>query len=178
MEPQSGKSVVALGLMEMLSGRSDRVGFFRPIVSSGGEPDAPIELMRRRYGLDASYDDMHALSEEEAQAAIAAGASEDVKKRVVEAYRGLERGCDAVVCEGTDFAGPTPSLDFDLNATLANELGCPVLVVVRGRSAAEAEAAVRVARESLERRGCELFGVIVSRVPLQAVPEVTGTLAA
>ncbi len=36
MEPDSGKSVVALGLMEMLSSRVERVGFFRPIVASGG----------------------------------------------------------------------------------------------------------------------------------------------
>ena len=32
-----------------------------------------------------------------------------------------------VVCEGTDFAGAAPALDFDLNAALANGLGCPVL---------------------------------------------------
>ena len=55
MEPDSGKSVVALGLMEMLSSRVERVGFFRPIVaSSGGDPQ--IELMRQRYKLDAQHD--------------------------------------------------------------------------------------------------------------------------
>ena len=46
MEPQSGKSVVALGLMELLSARTDRVGFFRPLVASGDAPDPQIELMR------------------------------------------------------------------------------------------------------------------------------------
>src|SRR6266545_503888 len=48
MEPDSGKSVVSLGLMELLSGRVERLGFFRPVVA--GEPDQQAELMRARYG--------------------------------------------------------------------------------------------------------------------------------
>jgi phosphate acetyltransferase len=49
MEPQSGKSVVALGLMELLSARTDKVGFFRPLVSAGQESHPQIELIRSRY---------------------------------------------------------------------------------------------------------------------------------
>src|SRR5680860_1512025 len=103
MGSQSGKSVVALGLMELLSARTDRVGFFRPLVSGGGI-DPQIELMRARYGLDVPPEDMFALTDDEAQAAIASGDSDEVKKRVVAAYRKLEADCDVVVCEGTDFA--------------------------------------------------------------------------
>ena len=178
LEPQSGKSVVALGLMEMLSGKAERLGFFRPIVQSGPGPDPQIELMRQRYRLDAPAEAMQALTDEEAQAAIAGGAHDEVKRRVVAAYRALERDCDVVVCEGTDFTGSTPALDFDLNAALANELGCPVLAVVMGDTAAEAVAAAQVARESLAQKGCDLFGVIVNRVPVAVLPEVNGSLAA
>jgi phosphate acetyltransferase len=172
MDPESGKSLVALGIMELLSTRVPRVGFFRPIVASGDQLDPQIELARRRYQLAASYADMHALADDEAQEAIAAGDYDEVSKRVVSAYRQLESRCDAVVCEGTDFTGATPSLDFDLNASLANQLGCPVLVVVRGSSVPEIGAAVRVATESLDRKRCSLFGVIVNRVPPALVGEV------
>jgi phosphate acetyltransferase len=178
MAAQSGKSVVALGLMEMLSARAERVGFFRPIVSGAAELDPEIELMRRRYGLAASPGEMGAMSDHEAQAAIAGGDHAEVKKRVVAAYRKLEEECDVVVCEGTDFAGPSPALDFDLNADLANELGSPVLVVVHGRGPEEAVEAARVARESLLQKGCELFGVVVNRVPIGVLREVTTSLSA
>ena len=178
MAAQSGKSVVALGLMEMLAARAERVGFFRPIVSSGTEFDPEIELMRRRYDLAATHEQMHALSDEEAQAAIAGGDYDEVKKRVIAAYRELAGDCDAVVCEGTDFAGQSPALDFNLNADLANELGAPVLAVVRGRTASEAVEAARVAREALRQKGCELFGVIVNRIPIKCLSEVTSSLAA
>ena len=94
LEPQSGKSIVALGLVEMFSARSGEVGFFRPIVPSAPETDVQIELMRERYGVEAE----HGLSDDEAQSMIAAGSSGDVEKRVVEAFRELADRCEVVVC--------------------------------------------------------------------------------
>jgi phosphate acetyltransferase len=84
---------------------------------------------------------------------------------VFEAYKRLEPRFEVIVCEGTDFAGVLPALDFDLNANLANQLGAPVLVVIRGSSVPGIASAVRVARASLAARACTLFGVIVNRVP-------------
>jgi phosphate acetyltransferase len=175
MEPQSGKSVVALGLMEMLSARVERLGFFRPIVPSRAEPDPQIELIRGRYQLGASYEQMHALSEEEASDI---GDYGEVRKRVVESYKVLEASCDFVLCEGTDFIGAAPALEFGRNADLANELGAPVLAVVKGGSAAETIASVRAARGSLDHKGCAIFGVVVSRVPEDQVGEVASSLEA
>ena len=178
MEPHSGKSIVALGLVETLSTRVERVGFFRPIVASGSENDPQIELIRRRYRLETSYADMHALSDDEGQAAIASGVFNQVEQRVVASFRELERRSDVVVCEGTDFTGASPALDFDLNAGLAVLLDAPVLVVVSGTATREIVKSARVARESLERKGCALFGVIANRVPPELVDEVTELLRA
>ena len=130
LEPESGKSVVALGLVEMLSARAERIGFFRPVVPSDVDHDPQIELIRDRYEVEAQG----VLTDAEAQSMIAAGDAAEVEKRVMEAYRELEKRCEVVVCEGTDFTGAAPALDFDLNARLANALDSPVLVVVRGGS--------------------------------------------
>lgn len=165
MESGSGKSIVALGVMETLAGRAQAAGFFRPIVPSADERDSQIELIRHRYGLDTSYEEMHALSAEEAHQLIASGRQAALEERVFEAYKQLESRFEVIVCEGTDFAGVLPALDFDLNANLANQLGCPVLVVIRGTSIPAIASEVRVARASLTARGCTLFGVIVNRVP-------------
>src|SRR5687768_10825805 len=174
MEPQSGKSIVALGLMELLSTRVDRLGFFRPIVSSADERDPEIELIRARYQLELPYEAMYALSDAEA---AATPSYEDVRKRVVEAYKELERQCDFVLCEGTDFTGAVPALEFGRNADLANELGSPVLVVVRGGEPEETLASVRAARAALEHKGCAIFGVLVNRVPPENAQEVSRLLA-
>ncbi len=175
MEPQSGKSVVALGVMELLSGRVERLGFYRPIVPSDEQPDPQVELARSRYRLTASPQEMSALTQDEASAM---GDYEALRTRVVEGYKALERDCDFVVCEGTDFTGAAPALDFGLNADLANELGAPVLVVVRAGSPAATSASVRVARDSLRHKGCTIFGVLVNRVDPGDVEEVRELLEA
>jgi phosphate acetyltransferase len=172
MESRSGKSIVALGVMEMLAGRAQSAGFFRPIVSSADEPDSQIELIRRRYRLGSSYEEMYALSASEAHSLIASGRHAELEERVFEAYKRLEPRFEVIVCEGTDFAGLLPALDFDLNANLANQLGSPVLVVIRGSSVSGIASAVRVARASLGSRGCTLIGVIVNRVPGQLLGDM------
>ncbi len=173
MAPDSGKSIVALGLMEVLSARVARLGFFRPIVPAATARDAQIELFRRRYQLAGSYEEMHALAEEEANTL----AYDALRRRVVEAYRALQQRCDFVVCEGTDFTGTAPALAFGLNADLANELDAPVLVVVRGGAPEETAAAVQIARQSLEHKRCAIFGAFVTRVPEAAVAENERRLA-
>jgi len=174
MEAGSGKSVVALGIMELLSARVERLGFFRPIVPSSTEPDPQLELVRRRYQLDLAYEEMHALTEAEANAI---DDYDELRKRVVHAYRPLEGRFDFILTEGTDFTGIAPALAFGLNADLANELGAPVLVVVKGGPADETAATVRVARESLEHKGCTLFGIVVNRAPAGLADEIAARLA-
>jgi phosphate acetyltransferase len=173
MAPESGKSVVALGLMELLSARVERLGFFRPVAADGAA-DPQIELMRRRYGLAAPPEQMYALTPEEA---LAIQPYDELRKRIVEAYRALERDCDFVLCEGTDFTGAVPALDFGLNADVANELGAPVLVVVRGGTGAETIGAVGAARGALGHKGCSVFGVVVNRVRPEDAAEVAAALA-
>ena len=48
MDPRGGKSVVALGIMELLSRRLHNIGFFRPIIPDV-KRDNNIELIRNRY---------------------------------------------------------------------------------------------------------------------------------
>jgi phosphate acetyltransferase len=168
MEPQSGKSVVALGVMELLKPRVERLGFFRPVIPA--EPDPQLELIRQRYEAVAA----HALTQQEANAIPA---YEELRKRVVEAYKALEPQCDFILCEGSDFTSATSALDYGLNADLANELGAPVLVVVKGGSPDETVAAVHAARNSLKHKGCTIFGVLVNRVAEELVAETSARVA-
>ena len=57
MEPRVGKSVVALGIMELLSRRLNKIGFFRPIIPDV-EQDNNIQLILNRYNLKLPYENM------------------------------------------------------------------------------------------------------------------------
>ena len=54
-EGESGKSTVALGMLELLVRRVGRVGVFRPIVRAGHQPDYVLEMLIAQDGVDVEY---------------------------------------------------------------------------------------------------------------------------
>jgi phosphate acetyltransferase len=167
----SGKSVVVLGLMEMLSAVNRRVGFFRPIVSTRIEEDNLAGLIRSRYALPFAPEMLFGCTGETARQLIAGGHYDELLKLILNKFKMLEEKCDLVVCAGTDYAGVTSSLEFDFNADLANNLGCLVVPVIKGfgRSPEETLDAMQVAHESLVDRRCEILAVVINRVPAEHV---------
>ena len=165
MEPRAGKSVVALGIMELLSRRLNKIGFFRPITPDV-EQDNNIQLIRKRYNLKLSYENMYAYRHSDAQRLVAAGQYNVLLKNILTKYKELESQSDFVLCEGTDYTGVASAFEFDFNADVANNLACPVLGVVngRGKTAREISEEIRFARESFESHGCTILSMIANRV--------------
>ena len=100
MGPASGKSIVALGLVELLSSRVPRVGFFRPIVQA--LPDNDLELIRSHYHLP---DERIGHAFTAAERTNAGRATRAGMERIVERFKQIESASDFVVVEGTDFTG-------------------------------------------------------------------------
>jgi hypothetical protein len=50
MEPESGKGIFVLGVMELLSRRIRNIGFFRPVIKSSDTPDNDIQLILSQKG--------------------------------------------------------------------------------------------------------------------------------
>jgi len=164
LAPRSGKAVMSLGIMEMLSRRIRKIGFFRPIIPEGG-PDNNIQLILKRYALDLPYDAMYAYTHEKAMELFSRGETDELIRGIVDKYKALERRCNFVLCEGTDYTGVSSAFELDFNAAVANNLGAPILPVVNGRdkSAAEVRDAVRIAEEAFEQQGCVILATVVNR---------------
>jgi phosphate acetyltransferase len=180
MEPRAGRSVVALGLMELLTRRLGSVAFVRPIVASSEELDPRIELLRRRYSIDADPGELWAYGSDEVAHLMAAGRSEEVFQGIVELARKVEDRFDFVLYDGTDYTGAAAALEFDVNTRVAADLGAPVVALVSGagrRPQAVVER-VRIARESLLTGGCTIAAYIVNRVEEDDLDEVDAHLAA
>lgn len=173
-EPRSSKSLVALGVLELLSHRIQKLGFFRPVIRAGDEPDNDIELVRRRYGLPLPYESLYAATHEDARHLAASGRMDELLENILTKYKALERQCDFIVCEGTDFSGVATAFEFDFNAQVANHLGCPVLIAANGRAKSSEEVIgfVHAAREAFEDEGCEIAATVVNRVEPEIVEEV------
>ncbi len=157
--PRSGKSVVALGIMEMLSRRIGKIGYFRPVIPSSQSPDNNIQLVKTRYNLDLTYEQMYAYTHEEARNLAADGKTETLLKNILKKYKALENKCKFVLCEGTDFTDVGSAFEFYFNADVAGNLGCPILLLVNGRKKSPDETvdAVQVSQESFEKMSREHF---------------------
>jgi phosphate acetyltransferase len=180
MEPRAGRSVVTLGLMELLTRRLGSVAYVRPIVASSDELDPRIELVRRRYSVDADPSELWAYGSDEVAHMMATGRSEEVFQGIVELARKVEDRFDFVLYDGTDYTGAAAALEFDVNTRVAADLGAPVVALINGagRRPQVVVEGVRIARESLLAGGCTIAAFIVNRVEADDVEEVDAHLAA
>lgn len=166
IEPDSGKSLVALGITELISRRGKKLGFFRSMIRGGEVRDNTIELIRSQYSLSLPYEAHFATTYEQALDLTSAGREQELLELILAKYKQLEAECDFVICLGTDFTGINSALEFDFNAQIASHLGCPVLIVSHGngKSLASALEVVQAARQAFIREHCTIAASIINRV--------------
>lgn len=170
LERRSGKSLVALGVMEFLVRNLDRVAFFRPIINQkkGSEDtDTAIHLISSHYGLGLDVEQMYAYTFEEAKSLVAEKKHDKLVEGILHKYKELENDHDFVLCLGTDLESDSSSLEFELNVEIANNLSCPVLMISNGSQGTVdgIVSSCRFAVESFEERGAKIFSLIVNRTP-------------
>jgi phosphate acetyltransferase len=162
-ERGSGKSLVAIGLLDAFLGFIPKVGYMKPVGQrySGDEPfDEDAILMRDIFSLKDPLTQINPASIQDAQA------NKDVLyERIFDAYKELSADKDLVIFEGTDYTSTIAALEFDINAELANNLAAPVLLVASGagKRLDQIVENIREANESLRAQNCSLLGVVVNR---------------
>jgi len=178
--PGSGKSLVVLGVMELLAGHGRNVGFFRPLVGDAATPDRLTALVASRYGAATPLVSACGVGSEVARELLSKGREEELYTQILESYRRLAEKCDFVVCAGTDYRALHTALEFEFNVEVARNLGTPLLAVIagQGRSAVEVADAVRVLADSLAEKKCDLLAVVVNRVAPDAAAEAAAGLRA
>ncbi|TFB97577.1 MULTISPECIES: phosphate acetyltransferase [Cryobacterium] len=134
-EGNTGKSTIALGVLDTLLRSVERVGVFRPVARSVHHPDYVLELLLAHLAtgsakstpplsydecVGVSYDDVHL----DPDAALG---------RIVARYKAVEAKCDAVVVVGSDYTDVGSPTELAFNLRVAANLGVPVLLVLGGR---------------------------------------------
>jgi phosphate acetyltransferase len=74
IEAYSGKSVVALGVVNLLAGKMAKIAFFKPIISSdSAEKDSHIDVVNSHFNLGMDYQDMFVFTRNEVLRYLNAG---------------------------------------------------------------------------------------------------------
>ncbi|MCP4719271.1 MAG: phosphate acetyltransferase, partial [Desulfobacteraceae bacterium] len=181
-ESGSGKSAIALGVMEMLFRKLDCVGFFRPIINPDSEnsKDPDIQLIAAQFNLSLPYEKMYGITQAEADRLMALGKKGEIIERIIEKYNDAQRHCDFILCEGTDFVSSTAGVEFDINASIIKNLSCPVLLVANAfqKPLKDVSRLVSLTLESLVEKGCKIVGTIINRVTSSTEDDIINRIKA
>lgn len=127
-EGSSGKSTVALGVLDALRAKVEKVGVFRPVSRSRSEPDYVLQMLLAHDGVDLEYDDCVGVTYDDVHADPDAALG-----IIVEKFRAVAARCQAMVIVGSDYTDVGNPTEFSFNAKVAANLGAPVALVVTGR---------------------------------------------
>lgn len=179
-QPKSGKSIVSLGLMQVLLGRAAKVGYFRPIIDDyvPGKMDNHIETVLSYFNLDLEYNDAYAYTRSEVVKKLNKNKEDEVLDKIIEKYKAIEERFDFVLVEGTDFTGEGGIIEWDINVLLAKNLGIPTIIVTSGvdKTLDEFIGDMYLAYDSFKEQGVEVMMMVANKIQPKNIELVTEAL--
>ncbi|MFC7619900.1 phosphate acetyltransferase [Microlunatus sp. GCM10028923] len=176
VEGQTGKSAVALGLLDALIREVGSVGVFRPLISAAGEQgrDVILDLLVNRPGVEQTYEEAVGVGYEAARAD-----PDEALHQIVQRCATLRERFEVVLVLGSDYTDITTATELTFNAKIAANLGAPVVLVVHGRNRTpeQIRAAADGALAEFRAQHAQAVAVIANRVDPDAVTEVAAALA-
>ena len=176
LESHSGKSLITLGLLNTLIGKTPKVGYFRPVVENkfAGVKDNHIDTVLSHFKLDLPYEETYGLTRAQIiknRNAQKIGESLDI---IIEKYKKLEEKCDFVLVEGSDFSGEGSVFEFDWNVNIAKNLGLPAIVVSSGvgKTMEEFISSLQLAFNTFEQNDVEVIALAANKIQPENVEAV------
>jgi phosphate acetyltransferase len=167
-EAHSGKSLVALGLMRMMLGKTAKVGYFRPVIDDvkKGKKDNHIKTIITHFELNLNPEDAYGLTRSEFINKRNEGKEGEVLDIIIEKYKKLEEEYDFMLVEGTDFSGEGSAIELDANILFAKNLGIPAIIVSSGigKTLEEFINGLHLAYDSFKEKEVEVLAVIANKV--------------
>ncbi|MEN8797710.1 MAG: phosphate acetyltransferase [Flavobacteriaceae bacterium] len=166
--PNSGKSIVSLGMMHLLLGRAAKVGYFRPIIDNyeAGEMDNHIHTMISHFDLNITYEEAYACTRSEVIQKLNQNKEDEVLDKIIARYKAIEARFDFLLVEGTDFTGEGGIIEWDINVLMAKNLGIPTIILTSGKGKTMDEFVddQLLAYDSFRDKGVEVLMVIANKV--------------
>ncbi|OMP30190.1 phosphate acetyltransferase [Mangrovimonas sp. DI 80] len=168
LETNSGKSIVSLGLMQALLGKTPKVAYFRPIISNQeeGVKDNHIDTILTYFNLDIPYEDAYALTRQEIIQNRNAGKIGESLDIIIKKYKELEDQYDFVLVEGSDFVGEGSVFEFDWNVNIAKNLGLPTVIVSSGvgKTLEKFIGSLEMAYKTFKSQDVEILALIANKI--------------
>ncbi len=180
-EAHCGKSLISLGVLDVISHMTRRIAIFRPVIRDGvdGERNKNIDLLLSHFHLTIPYEETYVFTASEANDLIAHQQEDEFLNRIIEQYQKLEEKYDFILCIGSDLLDDSSAFEFGMNVAVARSLGGAVIIIANaaGDSMDELLRPIHAAVEAFRAKGCPVIGVVANRADPDRVQEIQKTLA-
>jgi phosphate acetyltransferase len=179
-EPYSGKSIVALGLLNMLLGKAQKVAYFKPITNPDIKTrrDIHIDTVLEYFKLPMQYDEAFAFTRQQALKLLEKESQSEMIDTIIHKVKKLEEAHDFTIIDGSDFVGEGTAFEFEANINIAKNLGSPAIIVVSGEKKTTSDVinSVLTVLRNFEMREVQVIGVIVNKVKPDQLKDVKDLL--
>lgn len=175
-EPYSGKSIIALGIVNMLLAKARKVGYFKPIINDDPrtKKDIDIETVVNYFGLPIAYEDTFAFTRQQAMRQMEGDNRSDLINTIIRKVKKLEEAYDFTVIEGSDFLGEGTAFEFETNISIAKNLNAPAVIVISGENKTTAQMvnAVQAVLRNFKAREVQVLAVVANKVKKSMVDDI------
>ncbi|MDY7396634.1 phosphate acetyltransferase [Aureibaculum sp. 2210JD6-5] len=179
-EAKSGKSIISIGLMQMLLGKTAKVGYFRPIIDDypTGKKDNHISTLLSYFDLQMDYEEAFAFTRSEVVRINNQNKNDQIINKIIKKYKSIEDRFDFILVEGTDFSGEGAIIEWDINVLVAKNLGIPTILITSGvgKTLDELISNLYMAYDSFKDHGAEVLMVTANKVQPENVTLVKNEL--
>ncbi len=179
-EAYSGKSIISIGLVNMLLGKAQKIGFFKPIISQNllEKKDDHINTILTHFDLPIAYEDTNAFSWQEAMRQMETESEGEMIDTIIRKFKNLEDKYDFTVVEGTDYQGEGAAFEFEINVQIAKNLRAPVIIVVSGeeKTTAQVVNGALTAIHNFDAREIQVLAIVANKVKQQSIRDVEDLL--
>ncbi|MFV1450862.1 phosphate acetyltransferase [Maribacter sp. HS] len=167
-EPNSGKSIISLGLMQLLLGRTAKVGYFRPIIDDvpKGKTDNHIDTVLSYFNVDMKPEEAFAYTRSQVVQLKNLDKDDEIVGHIIHKYKTIEKKFDFVLVEGTDFSGEGAIIEWDINVLIAKNLGIPAVILASGKNKTldELVGNLYMAYDSFKEKGVDVLLIVANKV--------------
>jgi phosphate acetyltransferase len=175
-ESYSGKSIIAIGLVNMLLGKAKKVGYFKPIINNDPKEkkDDLIATVTEHFDLHVNYEDTYAFTRTKALEMTQNKSQGELIDTIICKFKALEEASDFTVIEGSDFIGEGIVFELNANIAIAKNLSAPAIIVITGENKTTAQIVTTALTvvHNFRSSDVDVLAVVVNKVNIDQADDV------
>ena len=179
-ESHSGKSIISIGLVNMLLGKAQKIGYYKPIISQNQleEKDNHIRTILNYFDLPMTFEDTYAFTWQQAMQQMETESQGEMIDTIIRKFKYLENKYDFTVVEGSDYLGEGSAFEFEVNVQIAKNLRAPAIIVIsgEGKSTAQVVNGALTAIHNFEAREIKVLALVANKVKSENAKDIEDLL--